>query len=193
MEKHCSDCGILWGSSDFVCAACGKIFEEAVFLRWVALTTVVAGIFHFIVARLGVPGRGWLAETLMTESLLMLLTYGTVKVGQKLRNPQRRVFDEFTSVFSDRWGRLVLLLAIGVAVWFGITLVSLILEEGRPFAPRAGEPAWFTTFREMRGFIAMGCLPPIAFFAVWRQGSRFFDPRVACTYAPSDYRPAPSE
>lgn len=193
MEKHCGDCGILWGSDDFVCTACGKIFEESVFLRWVTITTVIAGSFHFIVARLDIPGRGWLVETLMTESFLILLTYGAIKVGQKLRNPQRRVFDELTSVFSDRWGRLVLLFVIVVSIWLGFTLVSLILRAGQPFPPREGEPSWFTVFRAIRGFITMGFLPPVALFAVWRQGVRFFDPRVACTYVPSSHESAPSE
>jgi hypothetical protein len=148
---------------------------------------VFAGTFHFIMAQLGVSVRGWLVETLMTESLLILLAYGSVKVGQKLRNRQRHVFDEFASVFSDRSGRLALLLTIVVSVWYGIALVALMLEGGQPFAPRAGEPSWFTTFREIRGFSLLVFFPPIALLAVWRQGARFFDPRVACTYASREY------
>jgi len=192
VEKHCGDCGALSGSNDFVCTACGNIFEESIFLRWVAITTVIAGIFHLIAGRLGIPGRGWLAETLMTESFLILLTYGTLKIGQKLRNPQRRVFDEFTSVFSDRWGRLLLLFVIAFSIWLGITLISLILKEGQPFPSREGDPSWFTAYRAIRGFVTMVLLPPIALLAVWRQGVRFFDPRVKCTYAPRNYGSTPS-
>ncbi len=183
MEKRCTKCRILYETSDLVCAGCGEAFEESIFLRWVAVTMVVAASFHFLLARRGVSGSGLFSEIMMTETLLILVMYGAFKLGQKLRAPQRQVFDEFASVYSDRGGRLFLAVVIVGSLWFWITSASLMLS-GRPFTPKVGEPAWFTLFREIRGFCVLGIVPFLAFFAAWRQGPRFFDVRVRSTFAP---------
>lgn len=192
MEKRCTKCRILYETSDLVCAGCGEAFEESIFLRWVAATMVVSAIFHFLLARLGVSGRGLFSEIMMTETLLILVMYGAFKLWQKLRAPQRQVFDEFASVYSDRGGRLFLAVVIVGSLWFWITSASLMLS-GRPFAPKVGEPAWFTLFRGIRGYSLAGIIPLLAFFAAWRQGPRFFDFRAGSSFAPRNPQVTGSE
>jgi hypothetical protein len=51
------------------------------------------------------------------------LLYGVFKVWQKLREPQRPIFDEFVSVFSDRFGRLFLALLLAYFLWAGIPVL----------------------------------------------------------------------
>lgn len=176
----CTECGSILEPGQLACSGCGDLPEEATFLRWVWIGIIPAAALHFILGRFGIEGSGFLRETFMTLSLVVLPGYGVTKIVQKLRDPSRPVLDEAVSVFSDRFGRVLLIVLVVVAAWYVVPAVYLT-AAGFKFRPSTPEPLWFTRYVQLR-WLVMCFVSVFGLFAILRQGPQFFNPYVRSTY-----------
>ena len=178
--KECPECERQYSIDRLICLDCVETLEDKTYLRFIWVTMAVAVIFHLWLQQWSELGRGLIREALKTEVFLLLISYPSWKVLQKLRNPKRRVLREMGSVFAERSDRLMVL---GLSVFLLLSLPGLVstlsswelnLEPGRPL--------WLTWFLAVRLWVFLAALfVPIA--VMIDQGWRFFDPRIQNTYS----------
>lgn len=169
--KTCPQCGHSYPLSRVLCVPCNEILDEKPYLRLVWVTLAIAFAFHFVLARFGYAGHGIVKETFMTEAFLLIISVLVWKGAQKWRTPQRRVLYELASLYSDRWGRLLVL---------GITLFALLAFSGvlKFNADRLPEPTAVTGFRLIRIYVILGLGAFYVLVVFGVQKFAFFDFRL---------------
>lgn len=144
--KSCSECGKAYPISRVLCLDCCEILEERPYLRLVLLTLAIAVLAHFTLAKFGYAGHGLVKESFMSEVFLLIPCVVAWKCVQKLKTPQRRILYEIGSLYSDRFGRAMIIAA---------TIFSLLLFSGAITFKPAGigalnEPPALAYFRTIR-------------------------------------------
>lgn len=171
-----------------VCQHCGKAFEEATLSRFTTLCFAVAVLAQLALKAVGI-NASFLRETLLSGTFLIIVSYASFKIAQRVRHRDKPVLDEAVSAFSDGISRLLLLLLLVVCAWHLFPALAFILQ-GKPLAQSPGEPALYRTFREVRRITIMAAGVPFAIYAVIRQGRAFFrlDNRSSFDRRPAEHR-----
>jgi hypothetical protein len=177
--KECPDCRKQYPVGRLICLDCFEILEEKVFLRFVWVTLALAVALQLAFQHLGVRGTGFLPEVFMNEAFLLVLSYPTWKLIQKLRDTRRQVLQEIGSLYSDRTGRLVLLGLLVFVIYLSPKILPALLLGTVMVDP--ADPVWYSMFWTVRAALLLAIsIIPIA--AIVDQGLTFFDPREPNTY-----------
>jgi hypothetical protein len=154
-----------------LCLDCCEILEEKPYLRLVGWTMAFAIIVHFALGKFGYPGRGLIQESFMTETILLVICALIWKAVQKWKTPQRRILYELASLYSDRWGRVMIL---GIAIFAVVVLSGMVTFDGA----RSKDSQALGWFRAARHYAILGFGFIYLLLVFWRQGLAFFDFRI---------------
>ncbi len=174
--KSCGDCRTENDSLEILCSACGSPLDTKIYLRCIYATSVLALAGVATLRVLQLVDRFSIPLAFELEVAALLVVYPLIKLWTKLRQPSRRVGREMGSVFSPRYDRaLVTALLVFVSlIWFGALRIEGLqgpLDSRLTHAKHA-----------LDLLVTVGGLAAVAAM-IRDQGPRFFDFRVANTYA----------
>lgn len=121
---RCARCGVRSPARAVCCISCGKVILaqfDHLLLIGIALVLVAVNVGVSVAA----GAIDWrLAVHPVTVQLVPTLALGMllVKGMQKLRNPQRRIGLELMALYSDRQGRMLVVLWMMAMLWLGRSL-----------------------------------------------------------------------
>ena len=168
----CPRCQRRYRRGAVICLACHQAFGEATFLRSLAASYSVAAALVAGLAGGRVVARFSTLEVIAEGTGILAIVYGAQLVLARIRDPQRRVLDEFAAIYSSRGERLMVML--------GLIGMELAVRYG--FVARAVKPwvlaPWFAQVRTSLFVVVAICGPAAVAVIIWRQGLAFFDPSI---------------
>jgi hypothetical protein len=183
--KTCSECKEQYANDRLVCLQCNKSLEDQSYLNWILWTLLLSVPLAIVLRLLGYRGAGMVLEVIIWEPALLAVLYPIAKVVQRIRDPSRPVLDEMKSVFGERANRIGLLIAIAFFGWFSWTMHGSHGEGRTPVSLM--DPSWKDIVFWGRASVLL-LLPVAGFLLVFDQGWRFFNLKIANTYAEQERR-----
>lgn len=159
-----------------VCVPCEQVLEERNYLRWVIVSAVTGTAMAAALVKADVLLQLRVRDALELTAAVLLVTYPASKLVQWIFAPGRPVWREMGSVYSSRFDRAVIL----VALIFFITLATRA-NLGLSADPNLVDPAHAPIRRALAASVAAAGLTAMMAMVV-DQGRAFFDPRVRNTY-----------